>query len=58
MNGFVIHQKIPEYQKPFVFGADFYGCTFDDAVDALIVHLPERDAAIESIVLSTPTPKD
>jgi len=36
-NGFVIHQRIPEDQEPFVMDAAFYGPTFDDAVDSLPV---------------------
>jgi hypothetical protein len=34
-NGFVAFQKIEEDDEPFVMGADFYGQTFEDAVDAL-----------------------
>lgn len=55
-NGFVIHQKIPEYQKPFVTDTDFYGYTFDEAVDALTLHVPERDASIVSSLSSKHRP--
>jgi hypothetical protein len=51
MHGFVIHQKIPEYQEPFVMDTDFYGHTFEDAVDALPVHLPQGDASTRSKAL-------
>lgn len=34
-NGFVVHEIIGPDEEPFVQNADFYGETFDDAVDAL-----------------------
>ena len=34
-NGFVVHEKIEQGEKPYVVDGDFYGPTFDDAVDTL-----------------------
>jgi hypothetical protein len=34
-NGFVIHERINEDATPFVLDVDFYGHTFEDAVDML-----------------------
>ena len=34
-NGFVAFEEIEEGDEPFVMDADFYGVTFDQAVDAL-----------------------
>ncbi len=34
-NGFVIHERIGPDDEPFVQDADFYGETFEDAVDTL-----------------------
>jgi hypothetical protein len=34
-NGFVAFQKIENGDRPFVIDADFYGLTFDHAVDVL-----------------------
>lgn len=34
-NGFVTHEKIGPDDDPFVQDADFYGETFEDAVDTL-----------------------
>jgi hypothetical protein len=34
-NGFVVFQKIKEGDEPFVSATDFYGATFEDAVDTL-----------------------
>lgn len=33
--GFVFDQRISEGQKPFVLDTDFYGYTFEEAVDSL-----------------------
>ncbi len=34
-NGFLIHQRIPDHQEPFVLDEAFHGYTFEEAEDTL-----------------------
>jgi hypothetical protein len=57
-NGFVVHEKVEEGNPAFVMDTDFYGLTFDDAVDSLAEFSQSLNAIQRAVVYEMPSPEE